>query len=130
MISEHGVNSSLSALPPLRRWAVTAEASVAVRHAIAALKVLDFPHPTDNIYGPTSAFISILCLGAFVAFSEQQGEINIELCELMGTSMPLTATDVFKAGTAYLASCKEWRISTALALVLAKMTEQDLSATP
>ena len=119
---------------PLRNWANSQSGSKAASHAIRLLKVLDFPRPSSSIYAPISVFVSTLCLWAYVSLRSplqqtagDMGPSAMIMAEVYGNEKP-TSAQIMKGGVRYLSGCKEWRIGGALALVLAKMMEQDRGA--
>ena len=121
-------------MTPLRNWANSQSGSKAASHAIRLLKVLDFPKPSSSIYAPISVFVSTLCLWAYVSLRSplqqtagDMGPSALIMAEVYGNEKP-TSAQIMKGGVRYLSGCKEWRIGGALALVLAKMMEQDRGA--
>lgn len=121
----------------LRQWAKSQLSYRAVSHAARLLVVLEFPKPCASIYAPISSFVAALCLWAFVSFGSLEDaytEVDdvesktdrTQIARLFGDEHP-APNNIIKVAVRYLSGCKEWRIGGALALVLAKMVDHEIS---
>lgn len=126
--AEFGPQQATEVLPALRHWATSPYSVRASTHALRLLKVFEFPQPNANFYAPVSVFVATLCLWVFVSLkppTANVGENELETFKaLYGDATPVVPSVILKMGVRYLSGCKEWRIGSALALVLAKMMDQ------
>lgn len=120
-------------MPALRRWVASRESPIAVSHAIKVLVECGVPEPTDNRYAPPAVFVAILAIWVFIKFNgiDLHQFDPTELISVFGECMPTQPQgyNVLRGGMKYLISCKEWKMSAAFALVLAKILDDEEAST-
>ena len=124
---ERGDGPALMAMRDLRRWSASKDAQHATKHALELVGIL--PSLERSVYYPLCGFVAILTLWAYVKYATDSRERQIVQNDPRIPRLNNAAAspaEILSGGAELLAKGKAWRIGAALALLLAKQSEEEV----